>query len=218
MPKKVKIENSIPQWMECVWRRVPCGKKSCPVCSRLLTEHENITATVEEQDELELIFDDVASSFKETLEFIKQDVKALRINIFDLENFKIPPRPHKFSVYRKVAAWHRQVSAIINAAEIGGDLWLGTEAAADLVWYKNILLSKIYRQLCAIWWRKQGIKFSEADFRYTAFVLKEVVEILLKSLHDLSILQSGQKGALFLCLVWLQQFQPTILKLTRLSR
>lgn len=196
--------------MECSWRRVPCGKKSCPLCSRLAAEHERHLEAGEEPDDLELVFDDVAQGFKETLELIKQDAKSRGIDITNLEGVKTPPRPQAFAFYRKVAAWHRQVSALVTSAEIGGDLWVATEAAADLSWYKNILLSKVYRQLCTRWEQQQGVQYGDVDLRYTARVLQEVVGILLKSLYELSLLESAQKGGLFLSLARLQQLEEAI--------
>ena len=212
MAKKAKTEYQIPKWMECSWRRVPCGKKTCPLCSRLVSGHEDHLGG-EEPDEMEMIFADVAHGFKETLELIKQDAKTKGLSIVNLDNVKEPPRPQAFPFYRKVAIWHRQLSALATAAEIGGDLWIATEAAADVLWYKNILLSKIYRQLCTRWEQKQGVEYGDVDLAYTGKVLKEVAGILEKSLCQLSQLESAQKGGLFLSLVGLQQLKKRIYSL-----
>lgn len=213
MPRKLKTEIEIPQWMECSWRRVPCGKKTCPICSRLSANLEKHLETGEDPDDVDVIFSDIAQSFKATLELIKRDAQARGISITNLDDIKTPPRPQKFSLYRQVADWHRQVFALTTSAEIGGDLWLATEAAADLLWYKNILLSKTYRQLCTRWERKHGAIYGETDIEYTAKVLNEVLGILKRSLAELSELDSSHKGGLFLALVGLQQLEKRILSI-----
>lgn len=30
-----KDDFKMPKWMDCVWRRVPCGKWSCKICGRI---------------------------------------------------------------------------------------------------------------------------------------------------------------------------------------
>ena len=213
MVKKAKTEYQIPQWMECAWRRVPCGKKSCPICGRLAAQYERHIEAGEDPNDMEMMFADVAHGFKETLELIKQDAKSKGIDIQGLNEVKEPPRPQAFPLYRKVSAWYQQVSFLAESADAGGDLWLATEAGADLIWYKNILLSKVYRQLCTRWEKKQGLEYGDTDLRYTGKILKEVAGILTKSLEELTALESAQKGGLFLSLVSLQQLKKQIVKL-----
>lgn len=213
MAKKSKIQYQIPQWMECSWRRVPCGKKSCPVCGRLASQYERHMEQGEEADDMETMFADVAHGFKETLELIKQDARARGFDIANLNEVVEPPRPRNFPLYREVSAWHVQVSALVESANAGGDLWLSTEAGADLMWYKNILLSKIYRQLCTRWEQKRGLEYGDTDIGYTGKVIKEVTDILISVLRELSTLESAQKGGLFLSLVNLQLLKDKLLKL-----
>ncbi|MBU4298954.1 hypothetical protein KJ636_02845 [Patescibacteria group bacterium] len=32
----------MPKWMECNWRRVPCGKENCPICGRIKKDRQRL--------------------------------------------------------------------------------------------------------------------------------------------------------------------------------
>ncbi len=213
MLSKAKKKFQMPKWMDCSWRRVPCGKNTCAICGRIAADRRRHIQVGENPDDPEMMFRDVSRNLRETLEMIKKDAARMGIDITNLDDAQEPPEPEAFPFYRKVAAWHKQLSALISGAEMGGDLWLATEAGADVVWYKNTLLAKVYRQLSTRWEKKQGMDYGEEDLVYTARVLKEVVAILKRSLYEVSRVESSQRGGLFLSLVNLGKIEEKIFKL-----
>jgi hypothetical protein len=178
----------MPKWMECVWRRVPCGKNECKICGPINQNRLKHIMKKEDPDSMESSMEDVGNSFGETLKMIKQHAQEMGIDIENIsdEELKEPPEPEDFPLYLKASEWRNNIENIANEAEIIGAPWLFTEAAADLLWYKNILSAKIYRQLCNRWHIDRGDKYGEFDYRYTNYVIKECLLILKRSLSDLA--------------------------------
>lgn len=189
-------EFKMPRWMECTWRRIPCGRNDCPICGRIKRDRQRHIEDGEDPDDLKSALEDAGNSFKEALNLIKKDAKRLRIDITNIDNIQEPPEPGKFPLYQKVSKWQNFIEEILNDAYNTESLWIGTEAAADLLWYKNILAAKTYRQLCNQWHLKQGDDYGEVDYKYTRYVLKECFKILKKSLYELALLASNQKAQL----------------------
>lgn len=207
---KIKGFN-IPKWWECGWRRVACGKKSCVLCGRILGDRQKHIERGEDPDDMKSVLEDVGGSLSEALAMIKQDARRMGIDIANIDNIKEPPRPDKFALYRRVAKWRGIVSEIIARAEESQSLWLFTEVAADLMWYKNIVAAKTYRQLCNRWHIDHGDDYGEVDVVYTKYVLTECIRIMKKSLHELSLLASEQKAELMLAAGRLAKFESEIL-------
>ena len=67
--KKFKM----PKWMECTWRRVPCGRDDCPICSRIKKDRQRYIERGEDPDAAESVFEDVSRNFKEALQMIKKN-------------------------------------------------------------------------------------------------------------------------------------------------
>ena len=176
----------MPKWMECTWRRVPCGKDDCPICGRINRDRQQHIEKGEDPDDLKSVFEDVDQNFKEALEIIKKDAESKGFNITNIENIKEPPNPKEFSLYREVEKWNKSAMALGDMAKAFGEFWVYTEPAADLFWYANTLMTKTYRQLCNRWHIKNGDDYGEFDRQYTGYVLKECLEILKKSLKELA--------------------------------
>jgi len=176
----------MPKWMECTWRRVPCGKDECPICGRIKRDRQRHIEKGENPDDIKSVLEDVSQDFKEAMEMIGRDAERMGIDITNLEKIKEPPQPKEFPLYNKVEEWNKSVRTIRNEAELFGEFWLDTEEATDLFWYANILMAKTYRQLCNKWHIKKGDDYGEFDRRYTDYVLKECREILKKSLKELA--------------------------------
>lgn len=140
----------------------------------------------------------MGGSLSEALEMIKKDVKRSGIDITNIENIKEPPPPEKFVLYSKIVKWVNFISEIAYRAEMSHELWLETEAAADLLWYRNIFATKSYRQFCNRWHIDNGDDYGGVDFEYTKYVLAECSKILISSLNELLSLASGQKGELIM--------------------
>ena len=171
----------------------------------------------ENPDSWESVSEDIRNSFEETTELIKEEVEEMGLNwgevraaTADFQKEEMP-NPRQFPVYRKTTKWRNKIYRIAQIALDDDELWLESEMAADLMWYKNTLVSKIFRQLTNRWDLARGDRSARVDYFYTRYVLGECVAILKKSLRDLSLLQSGQKAELILTLAGLQKLEPEIL-------
>lgn len=202
----------MPEWIECVWRRAACGKESCKICGRILRDRQKHIEKGEDPDDLKSALEDVGDNFKEAMMMVKKDAERLGIDLENIDDIKEPPEPEKFPFYRKIQKWHKMVSQIGKDAEASGDLWLGTEAAADLFWYKNTLLAKVYRELCNIWHIEQKDGYGDFDYDYTSYVINECLKILKQSLSELSLLNSSQKPQLMIALSHLTLLEKQIFK------
>ena len=178
----------MPKWMECVWRRVPCGKNECKICGKINQNRLKHIMKNKDPDSMESALENVGSSLGETLVMIKQHAQEMGIDIENIgpEELEEPPEPKNFPLYLKIEKWRKNIENIIDSAEIIGAPWLFTEAAADLSWYKNMISAKTYRQLCNRWHIDRGDKYGEFDYKYTNYVLKECLFILKCSLSELA--------------------------------
>lgn len=212
--KLIKIDGfEIPKFWECGWRRVPCGKKNCLLCGKILQNRQGHIKKGENPDDLKSVFEDVGSSLAEALAMIKKDAERMGIEITNIDKIQEPPCPSKFSLYRNVSKWRNRIELIAEHAVKSGDLWIETEAAADLLWYKNTLAAKTYRQLCNRWHMDNGDEYGDIDYEYTKYVIGECVLILKKSLQELSLFASEQKGELVLAIARLHALEKQILKI-----
>lgn len=174
----------MPKWMECTWRRVPCGKDDCPICGRIKKDRQKHIERGEDPDDPKFAIEDVGQNLKEALQIIKEDAESKGFDITNIKDIQEPPQPKEFPLYNKVEEWNKSVRALENTAEASGEFWLHTEEAADLFWYANILMARTYRQLCNKWHIKNGDDYGSFDYQYTAYVLKECLKILKESLKE----------------------------------
>jgi len=203
----------MPKWMECTWRRVPCGKDECPICGRIKRDHQRHIEKGENPDDLKSVFEDVGRNFKEALEMVKKDAENKGFNITNIENIKEPPEPKEFPLYGEVEKWNKSVTVLGDMAQVLGEFWIHTEAAADLFWYANTLMAKTYRQLCNRWHIKNGDDYGKFDHRYTGYILKECLKILKKSLRELLENNQSQKTELNSLLSKLLKLEKQIIKI-----
>jgi hypothetical protein len=207
-------EPEIPTWMDCTWRRVPCGKEVCHVCGDEATQIPGGEGHVSDAtNSPETIFEEVAHSLEEALTMVRKHAEEMGIDITGTNNIIAPPKPKQFLLYRKVEEWHEAVHSIVEDAITAGSLWIHTEAAADLFWYTHVLSSKVYRQLCNRWSREKEGDLDMVDYDYTKRVLQECLTTLQKSLAELSLLKTGQKGELMLYLGRLKDLEKQILEI-----
>jgi len=203
----------MPEWMDCTWRRIACGKDNCPICGRIKRDRRRHIEKGEDPDDIKSVLEDVGQSFKETMEMIKRDCKAHGIKLTNIENIKEPPKPEKFPLYKKVGEWNKMVFKLAKEAELSGSWWIYTEAAADLFWYANILLAKVYRQLCNRWHIENGDGYGKFDHQYTGYVLEECLKILKKSLRELVENNQTSRRELNLIYLDLLRLEKKILKI-----
>mgnify|MGYP005855571293 CR=1 FL=1 len=203
----------MPKWMECTWRRVSCGKDDCPICGRIKRDQQRDIERGEDPNDIKCVLEDVGRNLKETLEMIKKDAKSKGFDIANLEDIKEPPEPKEFPLYLKVEKWNKSIMALGDMAQTLGEFWIHTEAAADLFWYANTLMTKTYRQLCNRWHIKNGDDYGEFDHQYTGYVLRECLEILKRSLRELISGNYSQKKELDLIYSNLVRLEKQIIKI-----
>ena len=207
-----KGKFKMPKWMGCTWRRVACGKDDCLICGRIKRDRQKHIEQGEDPDDMKSVFEDVDRNFKEVLKMIKKDCETYGIELTNIENIKEPPEPEEFPLYREIDDWRDKVIALLGEAYETEELWVETEAAADLSWYKDTIAAKIYRQLINKWHIEQGDEYGDFDYKYTKYVLGECLKILKKSLNELILLQSLQKADLIVTLARLLEIEKKILK------
>lgn len=200
-----------PEWMDCVWRRVSCNKKTCPICC----VHDEVdTEDFASFAELWKLLENEEGVEKGTVARISRRVRESGFSLekVSTDNFRLP-HPDEFPFYRKVRSWQRSVFVIMNEAQDLGYLWPYSESAANLFWYANILLSKVYLQLVSHASIGKGVSKKDSDHNYTQYVLGECVGEIKQSLHDLAYLSSEQKAELMLSLSCITKLEYDIKKL-----
>lgn len=203
----------MPRWMECAWRRVPCGKDDCPICGKVKKDRQRHIEKGEDPDDIKSVLKDVDRNFKEVLQMVKKDAKRMGIDIINIKDIKEPPEPEKFSFYRKVEKWNKAVFKLAKEAELSENWWIYTEEAADLFWYANTLIAKTYRQLCNKWHIKNVDNYGDFDYQYTKYVLRECLKILKKSLKELIQNNQAQKKELNSIFLYFLKLEKQIIKI-----
>ncbi len=205
----------MPDWMDCTWRRKACGKDKCKICGKINKNRQTHIMAGQDPDSMESVLEDVGKNFKEALEMIRKDAEARGIDLDNINDFQEeePPEPEEFELCRELSKWQSAIHKLAEKAEDSGYKWLETEAATDLLWYKNTLLVKTYRQLCNRWHLDRGDEYGEFDFKYTNHVLKECLDILKKSLARLISAASNRRGEWMILLARLNDLENDILNI-----
>lgn len=208
-----KKEINMSAWQDCAWRRIPCGRDECPICSRIREEREGHIARGEDPDSIESAIADVDNYFQEnilTMNF-NVNVKGVKTGLGATKNSAItPPPPLDFILYNKALGWRDGIYRIADESDDTSSTWLFTEAGEDLLWYANTLLSKIYRQLANRWRMEKGEKV-DGEYDYTGRVLSECLQILKQALGDLSAMNITQKREFSIAGLFLSGLEKEIL-------
>jgi hypothetical protein len=210
MTKKEKTAK-FPKWMDCAWRRVPCGEDNCKICGPIKRDRRRHIEAGEDPDDLKVVFEDLGNNFKEMLSMIKRDAEKHGIDITNIEDIEEPPKPHKFPLYNKVKRWRDGIYKLAHGAEEAHSVWPETEAGQDLLWYSNTLMAKTYRQLCNRWHLENGDDYGDFDHEYTGGVLRECLGILKNAFISLAELSLEQKGKMAIASIHLDGLAKDIL-------
>lgn len=203
----------MPEWMDCTWRRIPCGRDDCPICGKIKQDEEKHIQKGEDPDSPEAMLEDVSHNFREALEAIKADAEDQGIDIENIDDIKEPPKPQEFDLYEKTKRWWDSVMVLVKESESEKGSWLETEAGKDLVWYANTVLAKTYRQLCNRWHLENGDEYGDVDYDYTQYVLKEVFKFLDDALRDLQEKNTKHNKEFKLAQIFLNQLKNEILNI-----
>lgn len=205
----------IPKWWECGWRRVGCGKGECRLCGMLKQNELRHIMKGEDPGSMESVFADVGRGFEDALQMIKQDAAEKGIDITNIDELasREPPEPDEFPLYRKVREWRELIFGIFDMGIAAESAWIYTEAAADLKWYSDMIVAKTYRQLCSRWELDRGEEDAGIDYKYTKYVLRECVDILKKSLSEISSADFPQAQMLSDSLIKLRILEESIMEI-----
>lgn len=203
----------MPGWMECSWRRIPCGQDDCKICGRIKNDRKRHIAAGRDPDDLKNVFNDVGRIMGETMVMVRQRAEEMGIDLDNLEDVSEPPKPNKFPLHKKVMKWRKLIHDIGESASASNSVWLNAEAAKDLFWYANTITAKIYRQHCNRWEIDQKDDYAEFDYEYTKRVLIECMDVLKKSLQVLHYLNTPQDDKIVLALTQLTELEDGIVKI-----
>ncbi len=183
-----KKNAGMPEWMDCTWKRIPCGSDDCPICSRL-----------KEMDQVSNLF--------ERGELL---IELAGQNEDNKDNL---PKPEEFPFYEEIRGWMEFVISLAEESKKRDEFWIFTEEAADLFWYINVLSAKIYRQLCNRYLIDKGEKNNFIDYKYTNYVLRKSIKIIKKSLKEILKSDPNQKDELINCFDELSDAEERILNI-----
>ncbi len=225
MSKKIKkqqikknLDNSrpqrpeVPEWLDCAWRRIPCGKENCPICSRI----NEVMGQNDENDILPTkILTHIGKDLKETIDMIKQDINKHKIELENIstQQRKKPPRPFEFPLYHKINNWRAGIYEIVEKSDEVSSAWLSVDAGEDVLWYANTILAKVYRQLCNRWRIAHNDDYVLFDYEYTRYVLDECFLILKASLKRLIDMEVTQKNEFNIALLLLTSLEREVKKI-----
>ena len=185
----VGSDEEVQEFLDCTWRRITCGKMTCPMCSRIQRSSDRARKEGKDPDSAQVAFESMAADLAESLMLLKKEAEARGIDIENLEDALGAPDPEFFPLAATAIHWYKNVVQYYQKEDKRGAIWLMTEAGSDLIWYAGLFSAKVYRQLCNQWHLKRGDTYGSFDHSYTERVLGEVREILAKSfarLHDLA--------------------------------
>lgn len=183
------------------------------LCGRIMKNRRMHIDRGENPDDLKSVFEDAGNSLSEAIFMIRRDLKKKGIVVGNINNIEDPPEPWHFPLYREVDKWRSMMEDILKEAAGNGELWIETEAAADVMWYKDTLAAKTYRELCNRWHIEQGDEYGDVDYEYTKYVIGECISILETSLNGLIQLTSPQKAELMVALGNLLKLKAEILRI-----
>ncbi|HMB65825.1 MAG TPA: hypothetical protein VKO42_03025 [Patescibacteria group bacterium] len=206
-------EFKMPEWMDCTWRRVACGRDDCPLCGKINKQRQKHIEKGEDPDDLRCVFEDVSENFKETFELLEKDAEKMGIDLENVEDVEEPPRAEEYELYKKVKEWRNDIMEVIKQSDAKGAAWLWSEAGKDLAWYTNTIIAKTYRQLSNRWELDRGYDYAKEDFDYTYYVLEESLKILDEALSELGENVGDHGRRFYLAQIFLRKLKGEILNI-----
>jgi hypothetical protein len=178
-------EEEVMEWLDCGWKRIPCGKRSCPLCGRMARDRERLEREGIDPDSLEGGLNSVGAELAEALIMIKKDADAMGIDITNIEEVEETPDSEEFPLVVEAQQLYTDVLQLYEEASKKKSPWLLTESAADILWYSGILHAKLYRQFCNRWHIDNEHAYGDFDHKYTAGVLRQVTLTLARAFDEL---------------------------------
>ena len=186
--RRPRRPDGAPAWWECSWRRVTCRRLDCRMCSKLAEHEAAHRSRGENPDDFEHTFEGVTDERTETETTLEANVKTNEVeqSAQEISSDKSNvPDPRDTALWQNVHVWVHRVADSVSRAEKRSAIWLFTEEAEDLMWYKSTLLVKLARQIDNRWALDNTGDVDDLDYAYTRYVLFEVLDILDQSLTGL---------------------------------
>lgn len=79
----------IPEWWDCAWRRVPCGRDECRMCGKIKQDRLRHIMKEEDPDDMKSVFEDVGNSLGGALAMIKQHAREMGIDITNINEAEL---------------------------------------------------------------------------------------------------------------------------------
>jgi len=182
--KKLNTKTSnykMPKWMDCSWKRIPCGRETCKICGPISERRAKHLRHGENPDSPETVMQDIGQVMSQTLQLAKKNAKKLGVEIGKTKKFPRGSEPEDFPLVMQLNDWRDAVFSLVRQSYAMERGWVDSEAVADLTWYANILCSKSFRQnLNRIDLNKNDC-LAIPDYEYTQSVLKTCLRILKRA-------------------------------------
>lgn len=199
----------LPLWLDCTWRRVPCSKKQCPVCSLLTEEEKKLLARGEGEEFVCDVLDDLRYSIAESfLAVIETPVRSQHGRRAFAKR-----SPRRFPLYRTVDRWHEQLHDVYSDGDNAESFWVQTSDAADVDWYVHVLLDFVHRQLLYLERNSVQSLRTSIPAAYACYVIQLTTELIKDGLNRLALLDSTEKGALIMIAGKFTQVQAGLARL-----
>lgn len=151
----------------------------------------------------------IKALFLKVLEPIKQkklitkfdylEKESLFLDGFDdfeyFDNFianKKAPKPDQFPFYLEIKNWTHEFKEIAELSLEKSEFWIFTEEASDLFWYLEILLERVYLQLCNRYLIENGEDFL-SNYKYQKYFLIEIIKAIKISMAEILKIKTNQK-------------------------
>ena len=122
----------MPQWQDCAWQRVPCGKSKCKICGPAKKQRARHLAAGRDPDDPQSVMMDMTDNFQRTLDLLNKaakrdgfDIEAAMKNFDKAQEAEKIPKAEDFPLYREVdgcrAGKGTIAETIIWSYDYGGD-------------------------------------------------------------------------------------------------
>jgi len=211
--REQKRAISLPQWLDCTWRRVPCNKKQCPVCSLLTAEEQKLIARGEGEEFVCDVLDDLRYSIAESfLSVVDSSARGHRTAAHERRAFA-KRSPRRFPLYRTLDRWHEELHDLFSDGDDAESFWVQTADAADVDWYMHILLDFTHRQLLYLEKNSAQALRSSVPVAYTRYVIDATAQLVAEGLNRLALLDSTEKGVLILMAGTFSRIRPALVRI-----
>ena len=210
----------MPQWQDCAWQRVPCGKSKCKICGPAKKQRARHLAAGRDPDDPQSVMMDMTDNFQRTLDLLNKaakrdgfDIEAAMKNFDKAQEAEKIPKAEDFPLYREVDGWGNSVNNVFVVPVGEDDSWWHSDAAQDVTYYSAMLGAKVYRQSATRAELEAEEEYLDADYLYTKYVLEYVIDKLRAGLGVIMNQVASKRVEVMVLLAALQDLEAKIKKL-----